>query len=549
MTQALLLNEWLDTDQDQQIANVDRTIRNELATHIDQALRGVLHSGDVDAQLAACTGIAEMGTSVRGVTTIDKSGFVDRTSLTRPLAPDLAGLVKGDPNQTVREAAALALSSINPDAKLATETLDGLLTSDQVGLRRAAAQGLLNLLQKAPSRGQVTPTGVPATPAEIVQTGTAVVPVAAKGLSDADVDVRRHCIEAIRAVAAAFGDLLPSSEGREAAGENAATRDRPPQAGEIQGVLPLIRALSTHTPALGQALNDADATVRVQAGHALEDVALARLRLLGRSTGGAPPILLPPPAEQRGDLRGSTHVRKVSLEEEAADTSARDPLLSGLRATLPQAAARLADPDVQVRLAVIDFLELLGPDASSIAGDLVKALCDPNLFVRWSSARVLGKMGPVDLDTTVPGLAKLLSDPDLDVRLAVATALARYGSDARAAVPALAEAINKGDAEFRIAAIHTAQAIGADAAPTVPAITAELTNPDARVRRAAAEGLGVFGPLAKSAASALRRILSDSDADVRRAAADALLSVLAPSLVEPKPERLGAPQKEPKREP
>jgi HEAT repeat protein len=197
-----------------------------------------------------------------------------------------------------------------------------------------------------------------------------------------------------------------------------------------------------------------------------------------------------------------------------------------LRDVLPLLAADVANPDVQVRLGAIDAIESYGPAAVSAAPALIRALGDPDRFVRWSAGRTLGKMSLAEPAAAVSGLACLLFDPDLDVRLAASTALDRYGPAAKDAVPDLIRSIRASDADMRIAAMRTLANIGTDAQPAVPALAAALSDADERVRQVAAEVLDRFGPLAISAAPALRAALDDANADVRKAASEALLSVL-----------------------
>jgi HEAT repeat protein len=213
-------------------------------------------------------------------------------------------------------------------------------------------------------------------------------------------------------------------------------------------------------------------------------------------------------------------------EESEPPEITRDPLLKGLRSALPGLAAGLKDRDVRIRLASLDVLEEMGPDAAPVASAVLEATHDPNLFVRWAAARTIGKMGPVEVKRGVSELARLISDEDLDVRTIAARGLERYGPAARAAVPALTRAVNVGDSEIRVGVMRALDGIGPDARSAIPAISRALSHSDYRVRRTAAEVLGHFGPLAKSAEPALRRALSDNEPDVRQAASDALLSIV-----------------------
>jgi HEAT repeat protein len=189
----------------------------------------------------------------------------------------------------------------------------------------------------------------------------------------------------------------------------------------------------------------------------------------------------------------------------------------------------LTDPNPVSRRALIDVLEMLGPEAAPAIPALVQALSDRDLFVRWSAARTLGRLAPEGANQAVLPLARLLCDRDLDVRLAGANALIRYGPDARAAVDALVRAVvSKTDAEFRIVVMQALEAIGQPAAGTIPALAGSLRDPDPRVRLEAARVIGRFGPRAAGAVGALREVLADPDSEVRKAASEALLQILPP---------------------
>jgi HEAT repeat protein len=516
LRRALLLQEWQDEGENNPAAEVDRQARIRVATRLQQALRTAMEKGDVTSRLAAATMVGEMGTTIRGSGT---SGFA------RSFTQDLAKLLKNE-NPRVAAAAARALSNINPDPKVATSALLSLFESKDVTLRRAAAAGLGNLVRKATasiSAKGTSITGIAASPADVVQVGAAVAPAAGKCLSDPDAGVRRLSADALHQTAAALGDLLPSQEGRPTAASTTEPRARAPLDELETNTQPLVRALGAQGPALARALEDSDPTVRLLVRRTLEDMAIDRLRFLQRPSGppGPPPAGLLP----AGPVNEKEPPLLASGEESETPEVTADPLLKGLRSALPGLAAGLKDPDVRIRLASLDVLEEMGPDAASVAAAVIDATRDPNLFVRWAAARTIGRMGPVKVDRSVTELARLISDTDLDVRAIAARGLERYGPAAKAAVPALTRAVNVGDSEIRIGVMRALQGIGPDAQSAVPAISRALSHSDLRVRRTAAEVLGRFGPAARSAEPALRQALSDSEAEVRQAASDALLSI------------------------
>jgi HEAT repeat protein len=200
----------------------------------------------------------------------------------------------------------------------------------------------------------------------------------------------------------------------------------------------------------------------------------------------------------------------------------------------------VSDPDVDGRIAAIQVLEMFRENAVPATPTLVKALHDPDLFVRWSAARALGKIETsrrhgkiapaVGAKGAVDGLTRLLCDADLDVQITAAVALEPYGADAGKATGPLSNAAATGDPSFRLAAIHALGEIGEPAhSKSVAAKLAKAVNfpADPRVRAEAARMLGRFGSAAQDSIGVLRAALKDPDPSVRLAAGDALLSIPA----------------------
>ncbi len=535
LRRALQLQEWRDEDRDEAIGAIDRPLREALAKRLVDGLRAILERGGTPAKLAAIAQVAEMGVNVRATGT--------KTGLARDLAPDLVAQLKSD-NQAVRDAAARALGKINADPKIAAPALGALIARGTEQDRRAASDGLEWMLRTVVQLSKGKADTVAYTREDAAQIATAVVPELGRGLPDPNYRVRRHSIDGLQLAASILGDLTPdppASQTFPPAGRKP-TKD---ELTEIRGyreqveqerrvLLPLARALNAQAAGLGHALSDPETDIRFLAAQALEDMGFARQRMQRKaaSVPGAGSTAEPEGGAAR--LRSTSPIRLVSAVQDKdaepkkpADNLTDDPLKAGLLADAPLLAARLGDPNVRVRIAALDALEPLGPDASSVVPVVARGLQDRSLFVRWAAARVLLKVGPIDTPLTVPLLARLTCDIDLDVRLASMTTLGSYGSRANAAIPDLAKAAVTGDSDQRIAAIHALQGIGKEATSAVPQLTEALSAGDERVRRAAAEALGQFGAAAKSAIPELERFLNDSDESVRKAVSDALLAITA----------------------
>jgi HEAT repeat protein len=469
-----------------------------VSTRFEQIVHDVLHKGDTAARLAVMNMLCEIGRTVH--VPGSNQGFA------RVFARDLAQCARQD-DLSVREAAARTLGQISPDPKVAVPALSGLLDSKDLSVRLAAIEGLVSLVHIASQLALHSqyPNGIEASRADVVNVSCACVGVAALGMRDVQPEIRRRSIEAVGRAADALRSLVGAPRAIDEMDDWGGFQRRVEE--ERSELLPLILALKEHSPALTRALGDPDAEVRLLARRALEDMTNPQVRLLQRASvasenSPAAPFIL-------------------------SSSKSKDPLAEGLRGTVQALATGMSDPEPRARRAAIDVLESLGSAAKPAAAALVAALTDPDQFVRWSAARTLGKIGPIEVETAVPGLARLLNDPDLDLRLAAATALEHYGPAAKTSIADLIKAAGAGDVEVRFAAIRALGTVGAqDVRAVVPALLVAAEHPDARVRAVAAQVAGNFGPPAKVCVGSLRKALRDGNPEVQKAASEALLSIL-----------------------
>jgi HEAT repeat protein len=317
------------------------------------------------------------------------------------------------------------------------------------------------------------------------------------GLKDDDREVRRSCADAVQLAAYTLYKLFPI--------RSQAVSPREEAAAAVVG--PLVKELAGKGKVLADRLqNDPDGEVQLRVSRALENMALAR-----------------------------GFLRRLEADGSATDVLWTSGLLPAVN-VLKRGITVTTDPQAPLRLAKLDVLEALEAKAAEAKGAVVRALADPNKFVRWEAARILLKIGQ-PVEEAVPGLARMLdSTQDLDLRKQAAATLDSYGPKARQAVPALITAAREAqDAEFRTAVFHTLQRVGKRALgkrlpQAIDALARALASDDRRVRIAAAETLGFFGPDARKAADALRDVQeNDDDAEVRRLAGEALINIEAES--------------------
>lgn len=493
MRRALQLQGWKIRTELSEPRTADDEIRDKLIERFSGLIVDTLEKGSTDAKLAT---LGMLGTIV--ATNLSPA---DRARVARVFTPPVAQLIRKDKTPAIREAAAQSLSQMGCDPKLAAPALGDLLGAPSVAERRAAAEALPEII-----RILITPTSKATTtftidPREGLEAAAAIVPVVRRGASDPDAQVRRNCLEAIYQAVLALTLQIP----RPVAGvqltflpETREDRER-----DVRTIfLQLMKEIDNQSDVLARALRDSDKDVRLTALRSLEEIGSMVERL----------------PEARPDIaRLPTH-----------------PLQDTMKKVVPALGTTLTDPDSKVRLQAVDTTESFGKNAVTLAPVLVRNLEDSNSFVRWATARTLGKIAPAQAESAVPGIARLLQDNDLDLRLASATALGLYGPAAKGAIPEIVCATRGTDVVQRVAALKTLANIGTDSKVALPDIIAALKDPEARVRQTAAEVLEQFGTLAPQAEQPLRDVLQDPSADVRRAASSALLSVLGVGLNDPK---------------
>jgi HEAT repeat protein len=398
--------------------------------------------------------------------------------------------------------------------------------------RRAAAQAMGNLVKVSSQliKGRTATAGVEVPGGQAVAVARIIVPAAGPGVGDADAEVRRLSVRALRESAAALrervGDArLDIPQGRELTDEEKKDLKEYQDAvkEEWEELKPLADALRGEGKDLIAAVNDPDPQVSIGASRTLEEIGLARQRLQRRAETAQLPAVGTSEVRRPADLADRRNGEL--LAEADSPATHKKPLAYSLEVALPALTRALRDPDARARRQAAEALESMGEEAAPAVPALIRALDDPDLFVRWIAVRTLGKLGPKTSASAIPAIGRLLSDPDLDVEVQAATVLGLFEGAAEQTVPDLIAAIRAGDATLTIAAIKALMSINKRLDEVVPAVIEVLSVRDARARRQAAEALSRFGPAARSAADALRARLNDPDPEVRKAVADALLSI------------------------
>lgn len=559
------------------LADMELAARNKIGERLTAQIEAVVERGDKTSRLAVANMIAEMGPNVRAL----KRNGVESGGFARALAPLLVKLA-GDARDgeskksvAVRQEALRALGSIYADPKVAVPELERALSDAEVGPRRVAADALVQMIRivthlKREERGDA---GIKVTDADIVATASAVLAASRSGLRDPDAQVVTLCLDAGRESAIVLHDRILQPERRSKfplPGWPLAPDERKEIEKAYQGVLdefsafePLLKELDKQGVAMLEVLANLEPARRANGpplGHFASEQAPARLVAM---TAFESIAYLRNRMQRRLESIPIKEARRKDAKDPGGgerDLGALDPLKTVVaeRRNIVQITHLLQEPDAQVRRRTVEFLELVEDEAVPAIPALTVHLADPDRFVRWASARALGRIAPAQSSAAVLGLARLLEDSDLNVRKAAAETLEVFGGLSevipeqkkaeleralRQAVPYLARAVNASNTEVRIAAMYTLLSFGVEVSqPAAPAL-AEALNPqvapDPRVRQVAAEVLGKLGPRAlinpatnqidtsvkDLVFAALRRAIGDEDPIVRSNASDALLSL------------------------
>jgi HEAT repeat protein len=572
----LRLSEWSVFDIADGVLQADRFLpegspkkrtTGMFKTLSDNFLTGVraVAKGDRRQKIALCVLLGEEANKARKR---KKAGYNYRAVLMEavPIIADFSK-AKGPEERPLREAAATALSVLDAQPDQLIDAVKEVRTEDgkDVNSRRIAFAAVRRPFEMVSPRndpyfqstGSESPeerTGklnktddrIKREMRVLVELlGPKAVPQLAQGLDhnlESAPDIRLTCAEGFKDLMAMLLDTnrVPLAPGRMTKYvpdyENLALTHR-----SITNLTPLFEALRDNLPRLVDACADPDPNIRAEALSVLRDLVEVRNRVRAWQ------------AEfQRYSKEAPKGARALQPPPDAQDLSKPlpDPFQKGTGRGVSVLAAALKHPDPEVRLAALDVLEELGPDAAAPAlPDLIQALGDKDKFVSWSAVRILGRFPTEHAKDVVPALVPLVGTPDGDYAKALCALLSKYGADAAPAVPALTKAILFGEPDARIAYLQTLPAIGTAGADAVPAIR-QILRPDPKgariapskyppafapggpptyddpgVRAAAAEALGKFGKLAASAEPELRAALNDDDSNVRRAAGDALLRI------------------------
>lgn len=519
---ALLLQGWKTDATDPDEAQVDLDVQRLLTDRYTSELRRILDAkGNPADQIAALKLLGSMASEDRRLNK-GKGGFV--RGFVSKFQDDIAAIVSDKSRPTaVRGEAIKTLGNIYPKAEVETAHLEPLLEGTTPEFQIAIMNALNSLITSAEALVS-NQSALPQDRDYLIRVNSIALPILMKGLQpQRDLKVRRAAIQGLYSLADSLSQIRPLLS------KEYPPKDRPRTPSEQRDIdidydrvqveektlFHLAKGLDENMDPLLK-VKESDAEVRLGAREVLEDFAVL-LERLEQQRAKLPPKVLPKEGEKPQTLEVSDTLKHFR----SAMKKALPALISGIDNT----------NGVQEKIAALQVLERLGRSAKPAASAVTVTLSDYNNFVRWVSARTIGKISDPNapVDGSISGLARLLGDVDVGVRNAAAMGIKRFtptADVAAIAVPALASELMKPrDPNSKETYIETIDHFGDLGKSAIPALIHSLSDEDEDVREKAAIVLGHLGPLAKEAVPALQRAANDSEPLVKLAASKALLSI------------------------
>ena len=365
--QALELVEWHSPESGSGLARVDAQVRAELVDRLAEGYRKVLAGSDKALKgrlLETLTDCTKGRSGGRGV--------LDACSL---VAAELGTVARGnEPEQGVM--AIELLGRVPVPASALVGLLEPCLLPDSP-LRRLAVADALGEMARRETQAA---SGQQANPGRSLEQLLTVTKLLGRLTVDDQVRVRRASLDATLNLAqlahavATDRSPLPAGEGEQA--RDLATGNAS-------------RLTTTLAGKVLVCLRDPDAETRRKA---------------------------------QGCLAELLRVRASLMENTRAGT---DPMAAMLRPCLGTLGEALRDPEVRVRRAALECLEILAEESAPCGAAVVETLVDPDAFARWGAIRVLVAQGKAAPEGAREQIQARVEDKDADVRAAAEGALRR----------------------------------------------------------------------------------------------------------------------------
>lgn len=187
----------------------------------------------------------------------------------------------------------------------------------------------------------------------------------------------------------------------------------------------------------------------------------------------------------------------------------------------------IKDRDYRVRLAVIEALGNMGPDARSSIGLLREAAVDADPILRIAIALALLQIDYEFNRDSTEIISSYFCHQDIAIRISAIQALGKVGPAAKSVVPLLVDELNDNDPSIRMQAATSCWLVSGDSQLVLMVLIDLLKVPNVVVRENSARLLGTIGVDARPALEPLKSLLREENTNLRRAAQQAIESISA----------------------
>ncbi len=379
---AACLADWREFHPDGSIATSDREIKTKLVTKFQEKLGKILAETPADE----ADSILDL---VLNIAREERLGMYSRPFSKAAAAVLCQEALKG--NSDNRVARIRAYGMLNPETNQGIGFFTSLLSENEMRIRRAALDGISYWVEACGPSEETKDQGNNTRRRNQAILCMKTVPLVHSSLKDKEVEVRKRASNHIRIASYVLNSMIADPQGKTVLnvndpGQNAFAVDR-------KAALELATILEQVRPSILMILRDENLETRISAHMVIEELALSRKAW-----------------------------KSQTAAHDLKDTVAFPIAMNNV---LEELSKSVLDTNFRVRRTALETFELLGAEAASSTAVIVKALDDPDRFVRWTAVRALVEIGSSTKAMALPKLTELLQDQDGDVRKAAALAISK----------------------------------------------------------------------------------------------------------------------------
>lgn len=379
---AACLADWREFHSDGTPAKADIQVKNLLVTRFQSKLESILSKASSE----------ETETILELVLTIAREERLGGNH--RPFSKASASVFsKSSLMGTVDERVARirVYGLLNPETSQGLQVFSSLLAEKEMRIRRAALDGISYWVEASGPAEDVKNLGNNARRRTQATLCINTLPLVQSALKDTEPEVRKRAANHLRIGGFVLTSMIADPMGKTVPGSN--DPGLPSFIMDRKTAFDLAMVMEKIRPVMLQLIRDTDLETRLSIHRAMEELAMARKAWKSQTI-----------AYEIKDAPAFPVTMKEMIEELAKSVS---------------------DSNFRVRRTALETFELLGPEGSAFSSNIIKALDDPDRFVRWTAVRTLGEIGSAAPADALSKLKDLLQDPDGDVRKAASIALSK----------------------------------------------------------------------------------------------------------------------------